>query len=101
LKKGIVGIGMYSYGINPLIDNRGQRDLFGKPLQFSQVNVVDALSAMAVYLMGEANEGTPILIGRDLPKVEFTTQKPYAESVIFPVQDLFRPLLTKLLDSDE
>ncbi|MDR3169701.1 MAG: coenzyme F420-0:L-glutamate ligase [Candidatus Peribacteria bacterium] len=98
LKKGVVGIGTYSYGINPLIDKRGQVDLFGKVLQFSQVNVVDALSAMAVYLMGEANESTPILIGRNLPYLGFTTQKPYEQSSIAPEQDLFYPLLKNLVD---
>jgi len=36
-------------------------------LEITQVNVVDALSAMAVYLMGEAAECQPIVIGRNIP----------------------------------
>jgi F420-0:gamma-glutamyl ligase len=48
---------------------------------------------MAVYLMGEGNEGTPLLIGRDIPHVEYTTAFPYETSVIPSENDLFRPLL--------
>jgi F420-0:gamma-glutamyl ligase len=92
-KWGVVGIGMYAYGIAPVLDKRGTEDIFGRKLEISQINVVDALSAMAVYLMGEGNEGTPIVIGRDIPNVEFTTDIAYETSIIPPEQDLFRPLL--------
>jgi coenzyme F420-0:L-glutamate ligase/coenzyme F420-1:gamma-L-glutamate ligase len=84
---------MYAYGINPLLDRRGTEDLFGRKLKICQINVVDALSAMAVYLMGEGNEGTPIVIGREIPNVEYTTEIDYETSVIPREQDLFRPLL--------
>jgi coenzyme F420-0:L-glutamate ligase/coenzyme F420-1:gamma-L-glutamate ligase len=92
-KRGVVGIGMYALGINPVLDKRGTKDLFGRELEYSTINVVDALSAMAVYLMGESDECTPIVIGRGIPNVEFTTAVEYEESVIPLEQDLFRPLL--------
>jgi coenzyme F420-0:L-glutamate ligase/coenzyme F420-1:gamma-L-glutamate ligase len=88
-----VGIGISAYGINPIIDKRGTEDLFGRILKVSRVNTIDSLAAMAVYLMGEANECTPIMIGRAISNVEFTTDKPYEDSIIPPEQDLFKPLL--------
>jgi coenzyme F420-0:L-glutamate ligase/coenzyme F420-1:gamma-L-glutamate ligase len=97
-RRGVVGIGMYAYGINPLIDKRGAKDLFGRELEISQINVVDALSAMAVYLMGEANECTPLMIGREIPNIEYTTEIDYETSIIPLENDLFRPLLQVLLN---
>jgi F420-0:gamma-glutamyl ligase len=96
-KRGVVGIGMYAYGIAPLLDKRGAEDIFGRKLEISQINVVDALSAMAVYLMGEANECTPMVIGREIPNVEFTTDIAYETSIISPEQDLYKPLLTSFV----
>ena len=93
MKRGVVGIAIHSHGIVPLNDKRGETDLFGKPLQVTQINVLDALSAMAVYLMGEGKEGTPILIGRDIPHIQYTCEKCYDNCVIPPEQDLFKPLL--------
>jgi F420-0:gamma-glutamyl ligase len=56
---------------------------------------------MAVYLMGEGNESTPLLIGRDIPHIEFTTTIPYETSVIAPEKDIFRPLLQSLQSPNE
>lgn len=100
-KRGVVGIGMYAYGIAPVLDKRGTKDIFGRTLEISQINVVDALSAMAVYLMGEANECTPIVIGREIPNVEFTTEVDYETSIIPPEQDLFRPLLEAFVPTNK
>ena len=92
-KRGVVGVGIYSYGITPVLDKRGKEDIFGRKLKFSTINVIDALSAMAVYLMGEADECTPMVIGRKIPHIVFTTDVEYETSIIPPEQDLFRPLL--------
>ena len=51
-------------GVLALNDLRGRRDLFGRQLQVSEVAVADSLAAAAVLVMGEAAEGTPLVLIR-------------------------------------
>lgn len=97
LKWWVVGIGIYAYGIQTLIDKRGHKDIFGKKLEITQINVVDALSAMAVYMMGEGAECQPIVIGRNIPWIEYTDTYTFQNTTIPPEEDLYRPLLKPLM----
>jgi coenzyme F420-0:L-glutamate ligase/coenzyme F420-1:gamma-L-glutamate ligase len=54
-------------GLSPLQDLRGKKDLYGRELRSKVVCVADALAAAAVLLMGEAAEGTPVVIIRGAP----------------------------------
>ena len=97
LKWWVVGIGIFSYGINPLRDERWSKDIFDRELKITQINIVDALSAMAVYLMGEGNQCQPIIIWRDIPDIEYTLYDLYYTTKIPPEQDLFYPILRPLV----
>jgi putative folate metabolism gamma-glutamate ligase len=72
LRNGIMGIGISYYGFYPLRDYRNKKDIFGRKLKMSQTNIVDSLSASAVYKMGEGAEQTPIAIIEDAGNIEFT-----------------------------
>lgn len=61
---GTVGTAIGSAGVQALNDLRGTRDLFGRELQVSEVAVADSLAAAAVLVMGEAAEGTPLVLIR-------------------------------------
>ncbi|MEQ1802727.1 MAG: coenzyme F420-0:L-glutamate ligase [Gammaproteobacteria bacterium] len=61
---GTVGTAIGCAGVLALNDLRGQRDLFGRQLQVSEVAVADSLAAAAVLVMGEAAEGTPLVLIR-------------------------------------
>ncbi len=61
---GTVGTAIGCAGVPALRDLRGQPDLFGRELQVSEVAVADSLAAAAVLLMGEAAEGTPLVLIR-------------------------------------
>ena len=93
LRYGVTGISVGFFGLEPLFDYRGKKDIFGRALKMTQTNIVDALSATAVLLMGEGNECTPILIGRGLDFIKFTTKDRYQTMVIDPEEDLYFPLL--------
>ncbi len=71
LRTGIMGIGLAYYGFCPLKDYRGQKDIFGRELKMSQTNIIDSLSAAAVYVMGEGAEQTPIAVIEDAGDIEF------------------------------
>jgi F420-0:gamma-glutamyl ligase len=74
LRAGIVGMGIAYYGLNPLRDYRGQNDIFGRPLKYSQTNIVDSLAAAAIFEMGEGNETMPIAIIEDARDLQFTDE---------------------------
>lgn len=61
---GTVGTAIGCAGVLAVKDLRGQADLFGRLLQVSEVAVADSLAAAAVLVMGEAAEGTPLVLIR-------------------------------------
>jgi len=63
-RKGSVNLAIGSAGINAFKHNKGKQDLYGRPLKSSTVCQVDELAAAAEPLMGQADEGVPIVIIR-------------------------------------
>lgn len=61
---GTVGVAIGVAGLYPLSDLRGQPDLTGRPLRVTQVGTADELAAAASLLMGQAAEGTPVVLVR-------------------------------------
>ena len=93
LRWGVTGITTGFSGVKPLRDIRGEKDLFGKVLRLTQVNLIDPLTSMAVLLMGECAEQTPIVILRDYKAIPFCTKSSMKDFVIPPKLDLYYPLL--------
>lgn len=93
LRWGVTGISIGTYGFNPLHDYRDKLDLFGRPFKFSQTNQADSIAAAAVGVMGEGDEGTPIVVVRGWPRLEFGTQHGFSCMTITPEEDVFAPLL--------
>ncbi len=63
-RRGAVNIALGCAGINAFKHNKGKRDLYGRELQSSMVCQVDQLASAAEFLMGQADEGTPIVVIR-------------------------------------
>ena len=63
-RKGSVNLAIGSAGINAFKHNRGMQDLYGRPIKRSTVCQVDELAASAEPIMGQADEGVPIVIIR-------------------------------------
>ncbi len=61
---GAVGVSIGVSGINPILDLRGKKDLFGYILQSTIVGQSDSLASAAQLVMGESNEGVPIVLIR-------------------------------------
>ena len=93
LRAGVIGISTGFYGMEPIYDYRGKPDAFGRKLHFTRTNIVDALAAIGVLLMGEGKEQTPMLIIRGADMVKFTPKNAYRKLIITPEQDIYRPLL--------
>jgi len=65
-RRGQANFAIGTAGINPFRDYRGKKDLFGQVLKVKNVAVVDEAAAAAELLMGQADEGTPVVILRGL-----------------------------------
>ncbi|MDR2623317.1 MAG: coenzyme F420-0:L-glutamate ligase [Methanobrevibacter sp.] len=61
-RNGAVGVAIGSSGIDPLWKRKGEKDLYGRELQTTEIAIADELSAAASLIMGQANEGIPIVI---------------------------------------
>ena len=61
---GTSGTCIGSSGIETVRDMRGQKDLYGRTLQSTIIGLGDELAAGASMVMGQAAEGTPVVIVR-------------------------------------
>jgi len=87
-RNGTVGVAIGAAGFNTLHDLRGKEDLFGRKLQTTEVGYADELASAASLLMGQANEGLPIVLIRGL---DMLGGKSTAQDLIRPREnDLFR-----------
>ncbi len=99
LRRGVIGMAVAWAGFAPVYDNRVRTDLLGFPSSGSQTDIPDSLAASAVYVMGEANEGTPLVRIRNAPylKDAQTNRKDVFNSfTCAPEEDIFAPFLKNL-----
>lgn len=61
---GAIGVAIGVSGINPVLDMRGKRDLFGYKLQTTIIGQADSIASAAQLVMGESDEGVPIVLLR-------------------------------------
>lgn len=67
LRIGTGGFALAVAGFEPVVDERGKNDLFGRPLQVTRRNLADSLAHAAQILMGESDEGIPMVLARGAP----------------------------------
>jgi coenzyme F420-0:L-glutamate ligase / coenzyme F420-1:gamma-L-glutamate ligase len=65
-RNGTIGTAIGVAGLPGLLDLRGTPDLFGRPLETSEVGLADELAAAASLVMGQAGEGRPVVLVRGL-----------------------------------
>jgi len=71
-RNGTVGFAIGTAGFEPLVNMVGQVDLFGRPMEVTELAVADELAAAGSFLMGQADEAVPVVLirGANLPIVE-------------------------------
>ena len=87
-RNGTSGVALGVSGLPAVVDLSGALDLFGRALQATQVAVADELAAAASLLMGQADEGRPVVLVRG-----FTSEFPEGTSKQLTrkkEEDLFR-----------
>ncbi|MBI5470544.1 coenzyme F420-0:L-glutamate ligase [Candidatus Kaiserbacteria bacterium] len=91
LRAGVVGVALGYAGFKGIKDYRGTKDIFGRKLKMTRVDVADSLATAAVLEMGEGREQQPLAVIEDAP-VEFTEKINKKELVIDIHEDLYGPL---------
>jgi coenzyme F420-0:L-glutamate ligase / coenzyme F420-1:gamma-L-glutamate ligase len=87
-REGSVGVAIGVAGLRPLKDERGRRDLYGYELQTSVIGWADEIAGAASLLMGQTNEGLPVVLVRGL---RYQAADGSAQEIIRPRErDLFR-----------
>ncbi|CAL7960354.1 dihydrofolate synthase / folylpolyglutamate synthase [Gammaproteobacteria bacterium] len=93
LRRGVTGIAIGWCGFKPIYDYIGQKDIFDRQLQVTQINLLDSLATVATVAMGEGREQTPIAIVKNAPKINFQNRAPTTKeeqtTCIGPKNDLF------------
>ena len=92
-RKGQVEESIGVAGLNPLIDYRGQKDLFGYTLRFKNVAIADELASAAELVMGQGRERTPVAIIRGLTRVRFQDRASSRFLGVSSEEDLFKGTL--------
>lgn len=69
-REGAIGTAIGISGMSALWDRKGEKDLYGRELQTTSIAVADELAAAASILMGQANEGIPVVIIRGVNYVK-------------------------------
>jgi len=80
-------------GVNPFKDYRGQKDLFGYVLKVKRVAIADEIASAAELAMGQGKEAVPVVIMKNLGRVEWTEETSANDLLISKEEDLFSETL--------
>jgi len=80
-------------GVDPFKDYRGQKDLFGYILKVKRVAIADEIASAAELAMGQGKEAVPVVIIKNLNRVEWTEKTSANDLLISKREDLFSEAL--------
>jgi coenzyme F420-0:L-glutamate ligase len=89
LRVGVTGIALSHFGFKAVRSLIGQKDLFGRELKATQVNILDALTSAAVLEMGESDDSRPLAMITGARGIEFTDSSSPTEIQIKIEDDLY------------
>lgn len=72
-RRGTIGLALGFWGFKGVTEKRGERDLFGRELELTTINLADSLATSGNLSMGEGSESCPMAL----------IQGPYIESIEF------------------
>lgn len=83
LRYGVTGIAISHSGFMALNNLIGSKDLFGREMKITQVNVMDGIASGAAVVMGEGSEQTPLAVVTDIQFVQFVDRNPTSEELSY------------------
>jgi F420-0:gamma-glutamyl ligase len=95
LRAGIVGVSLGYAGFKGVRNYIGSKDIFGRIMKYSRVDVADSLAMGAVLSMGEVAEQKPLAIISG-SQVDFVDRINIHELDIDVREDLYQPLFERI-----
>ena len=90
-RNGTVGMAIGVSGLPGLLDLRGRPDLFGRPLETTELGLADEIAAAASLVMGQAGEGRPAVLARGIGSIIAARRDGSANELVRAREkDLFR-----------
>jgi coenzyme F420-0:L-glutamate ligase/coenzyme F420-1:gamma-L-glutamate ligase len=80
-------------GLDPFVDYRGTKDLFGKVLKFKRVSIADELACAGELVMGQGAEGIPVAIIKGTNRIGMSDRNVGSRLTMERGRDLFRGAL--------
>jgi coenzyme F420-0:L-glutamate ligase / coenzyme F420-1:gamma-L-glutamate ligase len=88
-REGVIGMAIGVAGMEPLLDVRGQTDLFGYVMERTIINRADEIAAAASMLMGQTSARIPVVVVRG---ANYWPGAGSSRSILRePWKDMFRP----------
>ena len=96
LRAGSVGVAIGYAGFKGLHTYTNKKDLFGRQLKVTNMNLADSLAAASVLMMGEGDEKMPLAVIENAP-VYFQSKVNPKELLIAVDDDLYGDLFKKII----
>ena len=89
---GAIGTAIGCSGISPIWKRVGEKDLYGRELETTEIATCDELSAAASLIMGQADEGLPVVVIRGFDSFDLLrNEDSFIKAVLMPKEfDVFR-----------
>ena len=92
LRYGAMSIAIGCWGFAPVEDHKGRKDLFGRVMKYSSLNIADSIAGASGLVTGECDESQPIVIARDVPNIVFADGDTKAQLFVPLHEDLYHDL---------
>jgi len=92
-RRGQVEFAIGIAGMDPFKDYRGQKDLFNYVLKVKNTALADEIASAAELIMGQGDEGVPVVIIKNLAGVNWKENASSADLLISKDEDLFKDTL--------
>ena len=87
------------YGFNPVRDYRGSKDLYGRRIRYTLLNLADEIASAAHLAMGEGDEGIPVVLIKGV-KIEPGEKYKVGDLLIRPEDCLYNSLYRWISESE-
>ena len=88
-RSGVTNFALASHNIQSLIDLKGEEDMFGNKLKGTEIAAADELASAAGFLMGQSDEGIPVVIIKGFNRSSYQTNNAF-DLIVNENDDLYR-----------
>jgi len=88
-RSGVTNFALASHNIQSLLDLKGKNDMYGNKLKGTEIAVADELASAAGLLMGQSDEGKPVVVIKGFNKNDFEVNNAF-DLIVNENDDLYR-----------